>query len=58
MQVTSLLHASATLVQEKAPLVSIDKIYKSNDLPNIIRIGDLKLEVGILTDGAESFLRN
>ena len=49
MQVTSQLHTSATLPPEKASLVSIDNVGKSNDLHNIISVGDLKLEVGILT---------
>jgi len=49
MQVTSQLHTSVTLLQEEASLVSIDKVGKSNDLHNIISVGDLKLEVGILT---------
>jgi hypothetical protein len=48
MQVTSLLHASGTLLPEKKSLVSIDNVRKSNELPNIIRVGDLKLEVGVL----------
>jgi len=49
MQVTSLLHASATLIPEKTSLVSIDNISKSKDLPNINRVGDLKPKVGVST---------